>query len=96
MVLAVDSLGPFDGTGYPVLDSTPHVILSRGQLIYGVITYITKRQKMMVVMTTHRRLQGTIMVKFKAEKYLKAWEKVDPPRKMLAVEGKIINIAGPE
>jgi len=96
MVLAVDSLGLFDGTGYQVHDPAPRVIFSRGRWVYGVITYITKRQNIMVVMTTHRRSQGTITVRFKAEKYLKAWEKVTPPRKMLAVEGKIIGIAGPE
>ncbi len=90
------SFGPFDGTGYPVHDPTPHVILSRGTRLYGVITYITKRQKMMVVLATHRRRHGHIVKKWKKTKYLKAWERVDPPRKMFAVEGKIVGEAPPE
>jgi len=88
-------LGPFDGTGYVVHDPDPHVILSRGRFIYGIITYITKRRKMMVVMVTHWRRHGTIIRNWKPVKYLKEWEEVTPPRKMLAVRGKIVSVAPP-
>lgn len=89
--------GPFDGTGWPVLNSTPHVILSPGgQRLYGIITYITKRQGIMVVTTTHRRKFGAITKRFKKTKYLKSWEEVNPPRKMLAASGKILDAASPD
>lgn len=88
--------GDFDGVGYPVLNCPPVVVLSRGRFLYGTVTYVTERQNMLVVLTSWRRTWGTVIKRHKQVSYLKNWERVSPPRKMLAVEGKIVNIAPPE
>ena len=83
--------GDFDGVGYPVLDSKEEVVLSHGTFLYGTVTYVTERG-MMVVLATHRRGRGTIVRKHKRVSYLKAWEEISPPRKMLAGGGKVVHI----
>ena len=87
--------GEYDGFGYPVLNCPPVVVLNRGRFLYGVITYMLP-SGMMVVLASWRRVFGTIIKAHKPTKYLKEWERVNPPRKFLAARGKIINIAPPE
>ena len=86
----------FDGIGYPIISSEKVVILSRGKFLYGTPTYLLPRQNMLVVLTYWHRQRGTIIKRNVERKYLKNWERLSPPRKMLAVEGRVVNVAPPE
>jgi hypothetical protein len=69
------------------------VIWSSAGFLYGTISSIT--WNITIVNTTHRRRWDTIIKGWKRRRYLTSWERIDPPRKMLAVNGKIVNIEPP-
>jgi len=70
------------------------VVMSPAGFLYGTISSIT--WNIMIVNMTHRRRWDTIIKKWKSRRYLTQWEKVNPPRKMLAIGGRIVNIKPPE
>ena len=70
------------------------VVMSSAGFLYGTISSIT--WNIVIVNTTHRRRWDMAIKKWKKQKFLTPWERVDPPRKMLAVDGKVVNIRGPE
>lgn len=81
----------------PICDdetTKPVIVWSAAGFLCGTISSVT--WGIMIVMTTHRRRWDMIVRKWKSRRYLTKWEKVDPPRKMLAIGGRVVNIKPPE
>ena len=84
-----------DDWGVHVDDPTPYTVESQsGQYLHGVITYITDGG-IVIIIATHRRRLTTLVRRHKKITKLMNWEEVRPPRKMLAVGGRIVG-GGPD
>jgi len=60
-----------------------------GQLFYGQVTFVTNRG-LMVVMTEWRKVWYEVMRRYKQVRVMGRWEKIHPPRKMLAAGGRFV------